>query len=146
MEEKKEVQLSLDESPESMSAQPSADGSGEAKPEKIGTMVMGLVYEGDWKANSKTAGKGENKTCKLSRKYMPFLLLLKETLKPHMHKSLYAVTDECMRMNVLYGAKTLAHTDAFKGSTPNFLYIVHKDKQVLDGWCVMSSLSSSPRW
>ena len=35
VEEKKEVQLSLDESPESMSAQPSADGSGERKIENL---------------------------------------------------------------------------------------------------------------
>ena len=112
----KEVQLSISGEAEAMSGKSAED-------QKIGTMVLGLAYEGNWKANSKTAGNGEHKTCKVSRKYMNFLLIVLESLQKQMDKDLYAIAHDCLRMNIIFGANTLGHTDAYKGNTPNYLYI-----------------------
>jgi hypothetical protein len=100
---------------------------------KMGSMTIGLAYEGDWKAKSKLAGKGERKMCVKSEQYLDFLLHVKEALHPKVHSSLQLLMDDSMRVNILYGAKTLAHTDSYRGNTPNFLYIVGKQSQE-PGW------------
>ena len=91
---------------------------------KIGDLTIGLVYEGDWKAKSKYAGKGERTMCETSEKYLDFLLHVKQMLVPLVDQTLKLWMDESMRVNVLYGANTLAHTDSYRGNTPNFAYIV----------------------
>ena len=37
---------------------------------KIGSVTFGFVYDGNWKADSIMAGKGERKMCKISEKHM----------------------------------------------------------------------------
>lgn len=93
--------------------------------ERVGTLTIGLVYEGDWKRDSKTAGKGQRVMCKQSEKYLSFLLQVKEMLldHPNIHSTVKLNIDECLRVNALYGARTLRHTDSFKGNTPNALFI-----------------------
>ena len=94
---------------------------------KIGDLSIGLVYEGDWKQKSKLAGKGERKMCENSEKYYKFLLIVKEMLMPHLHSTLQLLVDDTLRVNILRGARTKAHTDSFRGNTPNAIYIVKED-------------------
>ena len=91
---------------------------------KIGDMSIALVYDGDWKEQSRIAGKGVKVRCDKSEKYLEFLLQVKAMVKPQCHASLQHLMDDTMRCNIIYGAQTLAHTDSFKGNCPNFLYIV----------------------
>ena len=93
---------------------------------KIGTLTIGLVYEGDWKADSRLAGKGQRQMCKISEQHLHFLFLVKEMLYPKLHPTLQPLVDETLRVNILCGAKTLAHTDSFRGNTPNFVYILQQ--------------------
>ena len=90
---------------------------------RIGTLTIGLVYEGDWKANSKYAGKGKRTMCLVSERYLPFLKLVKIMLEPMVHPTLKLLMDDSMRVNLLRGASTIAHTDAYKGNPPNYMYI-----------------------
>jgi hypothetical protein len=94
--------------------------------DRVGTLTIGLVYEeGDWKRDSKIAGKGERVMCKQSEKYLSFLLQVKEMLLLHplIHWTVKLNIDECLRVNILCGAMTLSHTDSFRGNTPTALYI-----------------------
>ena len=100
---------------------------------KIGSLSIGLVYEGDWKAKSRLAGKGTSTMCKLSQQHIDFLMLVKEMLLPKLHPTLQILVDDTMRLNILRGANTLAHTDSFRGNTPNFAYI-HKEKGIEPGY------------
>ena len=99
------------------------------RPTKIGTLTIGLAYEGDWKANSRLAGNGKRKMCKMSEQHLDFLTTIKKMLHPLVHSTLALLMEETMRVNVLRGAQTLAHTDAYKGNAPNFMYIP-KEKHV----------------
>jgi hypothetical protein len=77
-----------------------------ASENKIGSLTIGLVYEGDWKASSRLAGKGQRQMCKVSEKHLQFLLLVKEMLSPKLHPTLQPLVDETLRVNILCGAKT----------------------------------------
>ena len=94
---------------------------------KIGSLPLGLVYEGDWKAKSKLAGNGERDRCLISEEYLQFLLLAKKMLLPILHPTLQPIVDETMRLTILRGARTLAHTDSFRGNTHNYLYILKEE-------------------
>ncbi len=94
---------------------------------KIGSLSIGLVYEGDWKAKSHLAGKGQRTMCKVSEQYLAFLKLVKEMLLPRLHPTLQPIVDETLRVTILCGARTLAHTDSFRGNTPNALYILKQE-------------------
>ena len=93
---------------------------------RVGTLSLGWVYEGDWKMKSRIAGNGERTMCKVSEQFIPFLLVVKEMLYPMLHPTLQPVMDETLRVNILCGARTLAHNDSFRGNTPNAVYIVHQ--------------------
>ena len=58
---KGEVQLALKGKAESMNAAPLSDT--EMLVTKMGDMSIGLVYDGDWKRDSRIAGKGERDRC-----------------------------------------------------------------------------------
>lgn len=99
--------------------------------DRVGTLTIGLVYEGDWKRDSKIAGKGERVMCKKSEKYLSFLLQAKAMLLLHplIHPTVKLNIDDILRLNVLFGALTLSHTDSFRGNTPNALYICSGPQQ-----------------
>ena len=118
-EEIQEVQLALNGDAQSMAEEGICHG-------KIGTLTIGLAYEGDWKANSRIAGKGERTMCETSEKYLEFLLLVKRMIQPLIHSTLSLVLDDCMRVNILRGARTKAHTDSYKGNAPNLVFIVNE--------------------
>ena len=100
---------------------------------RIGDLTIGLVYEGDWKAKSKYAGNGKKKRCDTSERYLSFLLHVKKMLEPKVDQTLKLLIDDSLRVNILCGARTLAHTDSFRGNTPNFLYIVPNPQEEA-GW------------
>ena len=102
---------------------------------KMGDLSIGLCYEGDWKAKSRIAGNGKRLFCLDSEKWMSFLKEIEREISPILHPTLRIVIDETMRVNVLCGAVTLAHTDSFRGNTPNLLYIVW-EKGIDPGWLV----------
>jgi len=62
------------------------DGTGEEpegdEKQKIGQLAIGLVYEGDWKAKSKMAGKGQRVRCLDSEKNIDFLKAVKRPFIP----------------------------------------------------------------
>lgn len=91
---------------------------------RMGSVTIGLVYENGYKEKSRLAGKGKRKMCEVSEQYIFFLEKVREMLMPMLHPTLQIVVDETMRVNILCGAQTLAHTDSFRGNTPNGLYIV----------------------
>ena len=93
---------------------------------RIGSLTIGLVYESGFKEKSRYAGRGKRKMCEVSEQYLLFLQKVREMLMPMLHPTLQIVVDETMRVNILCGAKTLAHTDSFRGNTPNGLYIVQQ--------------------
>ena len=99
---------------------------------KIGTYSIGLAYEGDWKQKSRLAGNGERDLCQNSEKHIQFLLLVKEAVAPLVHPTLRIVIDDTLRLNCLFGARTLSHTDSFRGNTPNMLYIPKQEWET--GW------------
>jgi hypothetical protein len=100
---------------------------------RMGSVTIGLVYENGYKAKSRLAGKGKRKMCEVSEQYILFLEKVREMLMPMLHPTLQVVVDETMRVNILCGAKTLAHTDSFRGNTPNGLYIV-KQQGIVPGY------------
>jgi len=91
-------------------------------------VIFGLCYEGDWKAKSRIAGNGKRVVkrvfCLDSEKWISFLKEIEQQICRILHPTLRIVINETMRVNVLCGAVTLAHTDSFWGNTPNLLYIV----------------------
>jgi hypothetical protein len=125
-----EVQLALVGDPTSMH---NTNNSIDSVVNRIGDLSIGLVYEGDWKAKSKYAGKGVRKMCLKSEQYLDFLLHVKEMLHPMVHSTLQLLMDDSLRVNILCGARTLAHTDSYRGNTPNMLYIVGNPKEE-PGW------------
>ena len=103
------------------------DGTGEEpegdEKQKIGQLAIGLVYEGDWKAKSKMAGKGQRVRCLDSEKNIEFLKAIKRAIHPLVHETLQPVIDDTMRLTILCGAQTKPHTDSFRGNTPNMMFI-----------------------
>ena len=91
--------------------------------QRIGTLTIGLVYDGDWKQKSKLAGKGEKQRCNVSERFLPFLLTVREMVMPFLEEELKLWVDDSLRINILCGARTLSHTDSYRGNTPNLLYI-----------------------
>lgn len=118
-----EIRLSMSGVTESTTEEPIQD------PTKVGTFTIGMVYDGDWKAKSKIAGNGKRVRCLKSDQYMEFLLACKAMLMPMLHKTLQIHFDDTFRVNILCGARTQAHTDSFRGNTPNMMYIVGKPGQ-----------------
>lgn len=98
-----EIQLSLQGECSSMNSSTSL----ETIVQKIGDLSIGLVCDGDWKAKSKLAGKGQRKMCEASEKFLQFLLSVKAMLTPMVEPSLAGVVDETLRVNCLQGARTL---------------------------------------
>ena len=90
---------------------------------KKGDFSVGLVHEGDWKAKSCIAGKGQRKMSLKSEEHCSFLLTVKEALHPLVDSTLGPLMEDTMRVSVLRGASTLAHTDSCKGNADNWLCI-----------------------
>ena len=90
---------------------------------KVGSLSIGLVYEGDWKASSYMAGNGKRKMCQKSEEHLDFLNTIKEMLSGEVHPSLKILMDDTLRVNCLRGARTKPHTDSYKGNAPNFMFI-----------------------
>ena len=91
--------------------------------QKVGQFAIGLVYEGDWKADSKMAGQGKRTMCLDSQENIKFLHAVRDAVTPLVHPTLQIVVDETMRLTILCGAQTQPHTDSFRGNTPNMMYI-----------------------
>jgi hypothetical protein len=91
---------------------------------EVGSLSIGFVYENDYKKVSWMEGNGKRSMCKVSEEHLKFLDAVREMLYPLLHPTLQIVIDETVRVNILCGAQTLAHTDSFRGNTPNALYIV----------------------
>lgn len=102
-----------------------------------GNLSIGLVYDGEWKEKSKIAGNGVKERCNKSDQHIDFLLIIEEALETILKGKLWkeakvkwdglaVLVRKSMRVSVLVGARTLAHTDSYRGNTPNFLYIVKK--------------------
>ena len=90
---------------------------------KIGTTTIGFVYNGEWKAKSVKAGNGKRKMCLVSEQNIDFLKVVRDQLSEHVSPSLKALIEQSLRVNILCGASTISHTDAFRGYTPNFFYL-----------------------
>jgi len=108
---------------------------------KIGDLSIGLAFDGDWKAKSRMAGNGERRLCKRSQEFIQFLFVVRSMLTPMVKPCLAKLMDDCLRVNILCGARTKAHTDSYRGNTPNFLYIV-EDKKRDPGWLVYDTFPS----
>jgi hypothetical protein len=102
---------------------------------KMGDLSIGLCYEGNWKAKSRIAGNVKRVFCLNSEKWMSFLKKIEQQIHLILHPTLRIVINETMRINVLCGALTLAHTDSFRGNAPNQFYIVW-EKGIEPGWLV----------
>ena len=113
------------------------------RPTKIGTLTIGLAYEGDWKANSRIAGKGKRKMCKMSEQHLEFLTTVKQMLYPLVHSTLTLLMEETLRVNCLRGAQTLAHTDAQKGNAPNYMHIPKEKMSGIQATFAMMSFPNS---
>ena len=131
---KGELQLSINGVPTSMHSEPTTH---KVTSKKCGSLNIGLVYDSDFKAKSKLAGKGVEKRCKISNQYLDFLYQIKDMLEPKVEETLKHWMDESMRVNILYGARTKAHTDSYRGNTPNFLYIVDDGTNQGGGGCLL---------
>jgi hypothetical protein len=90
---------------------------------KIGDMTIGLAYETDNKKNARTCGQGVRKLCRDSERHIAFLRKIEEQLKYKVHRTLRWLMDDTLRCNIIRGARTIDHTDTFKGNHYNWLYI-----------------------
>jgi hypothetical protein len=97
------------------------DSSGKMNNVKVGSATIGLMYDGDWK----TAANDGRTRCLVSQKNLDYLTAVKSSLEfgSLLPPQLTAPLRETMRLNLLRGAQTLWHTDAFKGATNNYLKI-----------------------
>ena len=100
---------------------------------RVGDLALGLAYDGDWKAKSVMAGNGVRTLCKKSEKFLPFLMQVKSMVSPLVDPKQLPLMDDTLRCNVLCGAQTLAHTDSYRGNTPNLLFIVGNESAE-PGW------------
>ena len=97
-------------------------------------LSIGLAYDGDWKASSKIAGNGIKTMCDTSQKHIKFLEVVRDMLSALVNPSLAALMNKTLRVTIMRGARTLGHTNSFRGNTPNFLFVPQPASGVEPGW------------
>jgi hypothetical protein len=118
------------------------DTTGKTRDVKVGSLSIGLSYDGDWKT---TANCGRTR-CLQSEKHLDYLQAVKSSLELGRLVPLQLVPFlETMRVNLLRGPNTRWHTDAFKGVTNNYLLIDDDGKSGSDVGFLSVDLSISFR-
>jgi hypothetical protein len=96
------------------------DTGGKIQGVRIGSGTIGLSYDGDWKT---TANNGRVR-CQSSEKHKSYLEAVKSSLEIScvVPRPVHPFLDT-LRVNLLRGANTKWHCDAFKGVTNNYLLV-----------------------
>jgi len=92
-------------------------GDGSFEDHIVGTRSLGLRYE-----NEHSVKHWGSTMCLFSMKHINFLNAMHSSIKmkfPELQK----LTNDCMRVNLVAGAITNAHTDTMRGATPNFFMV-----------------------
>ena len=92
-------------------------GDGSFEDYVVGTRSLGLRYE-----NEHSVKHWGSDMCLFSRKHINFLNAIHSSIKmkfPELRK----LTNDYMRVNLVAGARTNAHTDTMRGATPNFFMV-----------------------
>jgi hypothetical protein len=96
------------------------DTCGKIQDVRVGSLSIGLSYDGDWKITANRRIR-----CLQSEKHLDYLQAVKSSLE--LGRGLIPLRLkpflETMRVNLLRGPNTRWHTDAFKGVTNNYLLI-----------------------
>ena len=83
----------------------------------VGTRSLGLRYE-----NEHSVKHWGSTMCLFSRKHISFLNAIHASIKMKFPE-LCKLTNDYMRVNLVAGARTNAHTDTMRGATPNFFMV-----------------------
>ena len=83
----------------------------------VGTRSLGLRYE-----NEHSVKYWGNDMCLFSRKHINFLNAIHSSIQMKFTE-LKRLTNDYMRVNLVAGALTSAHTDTMRGATPNFFMV-----------------------
>lgn len=98
---------------------PKSNNKNEKSHSYIGSLVIGMSYDRDGKIRHE-----KRQCCVRSDEHMSFLLAIKLSMSARHEKPPKGLNFEKFRVNVVVGARTLAHNDNFRGTTPSFAMIL----------------------